>query len=60
MIKKPEEMIEFTYVCTFCDSKVKESNLAYTEDYEPSHKQCLESFENHWDEREEALDLLGW
>ena len=61
MIDNPNDLnVEFTYVCTFCSCKVNKEKLTFTEDYELSHKDCLDEFEEHWDEREEAFDMLGW
>lgn len=46
--------------CTFCDTKINDTELTYTEDAEPSHKICLEKFEQHWKDRDEMMDLVGY
>lgn len=47
--------------CTFCEKEIKDKEDAgYTEDAEIAHSKCLQAFEQHWKDRDEALDLMGY
>ena len=47
--------------CTFCEKEIKDKeDISYTEDAEIAHSKCLQSFEQHWKDRDEALDLMGY
>ncbi len=46
--------------CTFCGDKISANDLTFTEDAEPAHKVCLEKFEEHWEDRDEFFDLIGF
>lgn len=54
-----KKIVEKETICTFCNTIIKD-NITYTEDEEPSHNQCLESFLKHWEDRSENLDMLGY
>jgi len=46
--------------CTFCEKEIKDKeDVSYTEDAEIAHSKCLQAFEQHWKDRDEALDLMG-
>lgn len=47
--------------CTFCGKEIKDKeDISYTEDAEIAHSKCLQAFEQHWKDRDEALDLMGY
>lgn len=47
--------------CTFCENEIKDKeDIIYTEDAEIAHSKCLQAFEQHWKDRDEALDLMGY
>ena len=47
--------------CTFCEKEIKDKeNVSYTEDAEIAHSKCLQAFEQHWEDRDEAIDLIGY
>ena len=47
--------------CTFCENEIKDKeDVSYTEDAEIAHSKCLKAFEKHWEDRDEALDLMGY
>ena len=47
--------------CTFCKKEIKDKeDVSYTEDAEITHNKCLKAFNKHWEDRDEALDLMGY
>tara|TARA_B110000211_G_scaffold137396_1_gene157162 strand:+ start:849 stop:1058 length:210 start_codon:yes stop_codon:yes gene_type:complete len=47
--------------CTFCEKQIKDiEDISYTEDAEITHSKCLQAFEQHWKDRGESLDLMGY
>lgn len=47
--------------CTFCEKQIKDiEDISYTEDAEIAHRKCLQAFEQHWKDRDEALDIMGY
>lgn len=47
--------------CTFCEKEIKDKeDITYTEDAEIAHSKCLQAFEQHWKDRDETLDLMGF
>jgi hypothetical protein len=61
-IESQQEQLDIPVVmcCTFCDTEISDNELTYTEDSEPSHKKCLDKFEQHWKDRDEMMDLMGY
>jgi hypothetical protein len=61
-LKTQQEQLDIPVVmcCTFCGKEINKNELTYTEDAETSHIKCLAEFEKHWDDRQEALDLMGY
>jgi hypothetical protein len=45
--------------CTYC-GKLINGTVAYNEDAEPAHEQCVNDFEKHWEDRQEMMDLMGY
>jgi hypothetical protein len=58
--QKPKLGISVVMCCAFCGKEINKNELTYTEDAESSHIKCLAEFEKHWDDRQEALDLMGY
>ncbi len=48
-------------ICTFCKEEIKSNEIiTYTEDGVESHMRCQKIFEDHWNDREKFLDLMGY
>ena len=62
-VKRLKEQLRIGIVryCTFCEKEIKyKEDVSYTEDAEIAHSRCLQDFEQHWKDRDEALDLIGY
>ena len=46
--------------CTFCGKYVSSTEETLTEDAEIAHVKCLEADIKYWDDRDEAIDLMGY
>jgi hypothetical protein len=59
--KKQKQCVVYNVMlCTFCKKEVVETELTYTEDAEPAHIKCLDSFNKQWEDRSELIDLIGY
>jgi len=48
-------------ICTFCKKPIENFELlVYTEDEEAAHYECLMNFEQHWEDRTDYMDLIGY
>ena len=62
LVKDPKALrIGGVMHCTFCENEIKDKeDVSYTEDAEIAHSKCLKAFDKHWEDRDEALDLMGY
>jgi len=45
----------------FCEKQINDNEIIYyNEDGESCHKKCLYEFEKFWENRDNAMDMMGW